>query len=447
LAACNGSGLAALAWGVSSRAMNELENYASAGMLLGGAVALVIVLGVLAVLLQGILYICQPNQVLIFSGRKHRLPDGSVVGFKMLQGGRGYRIPLIEKVSTLDMRIFPVQIAVNNAYSKGGIPLTIQAIANVKISGDPVLMANAAERFLGMSVYQIAEVAQQTLEASLREVLSQLTPEEVNQDRLKFAEHLVKTAQDDFDKLGLHLDVLKVQHVSDDQQYLVNLGRARIASMLRDAENAENAANQAIAEAEAANRQRAETAQKQSEAQVLQKKNLFAGELAKLEAEAKSIENEAAVAAETERSKAEQELQGLRAEFEKLRLACDVILPAEAKRKAEELAAQGDASPLVETGKARALALQALSQQWSAAGEDGREVYVLNHLKEIAQAAVQRTAATQIQELNIVDGGDGSSFIAFVSGFPAVVSKLMEETGKAVGVDIPALLKPGKAGA
>jgi flotillin len=423
------------------------EGAALAAILLGGAFLLLILFAAIAMLLQRILYVCPPNQVLIFSGRKHTLPDGSQVGYKLVHGGRGYRVPVLEAVSSLDMRIFPVQVSVQNAYSKGGIPLSIQAIANVKISSSPSLIRNAAERFLGMSVHQIAAVAQQTLEGTLREVLAQLTPEEVNEDRLKFAEHLIKNAQDDFDKLGLHLDVLKVQHVADEQQYLANLGRARIAAMLRDAENAENSANQSIAEAQAASRQRAETAQKQAEAQVLQKKNLFAAELAKLEAQAKSIENESVVAAETERSTAEQELQGLRAEFEKLRLECDVVLPAQAKRRAEELGAQGAAAPLVETGKARAAALAVLAAEWAAAGHDGREIYVLNHLRTIAEAAVQRTASTQIAELSIVDGGDGSTFASFVGGFPAVVSKVMQETGRAVGVDVAAMLGTRKAGA
>jgi flotillin len=423
------------------------EGAASAALLIGGAIAVVLGLAVLALIIQRFLYICAPNEVLIFSGRKTRLPDGSVVGFKVVQGGRAYRIPLLENVSRLDMRLFPVQVSVNNAFSKGGIALAIQAIANVKISSDPVLIGNAAERFLGVSMHQLAEVAQQTLEASLREVLSQLTPEEVNEDRLKFAEHLVKSARDDFDKLGLHLDVLKVQHVADEQQYLVNLGRARIAGMLRDAENAENAANQTVAEAQAANRQRAETVHKQAEGQVLQKKNLFAAEMAKLEAEAKSIENEASVAAETARATAEQELQGLRGEYEKLRLECDVVLPAQAKRKAEELAAAGDAAPLMETGKARAAALQALAQEWNVAGPEGREVYVLQQLTRITEAAIARAANTQVQELNVIDGGDAGSYTAFVAGFPAVVSRVMEETGKAVGVDIPALLRGRKAGA
>src|SRR5207247_2578292 len=107
-----------------------------------------------------------------------------------------------------------------------------------KVASDPAHVRNAVERFLGASMTQIALVARQTLEGVLREVLAQLTPEEVNQDRLKFAESLVQNAKDDFEKLGLQLDVLKVQHVSDDQQYLANLGRARIAMMIRDAQNA-----------------------------------------------------------------------------------------------------------------------------------------------------------------------------------------------------------------
>src|SRR4029453_1377420 len=160
------------------------------------------------------------------------------------------------------------------------------------------------------------------------------------EDRVEVAESLKANAQDDFDKLGLELDVLKVQHVADEQQYLQNLGRARIALMIRDAQNAENEANQKIAEEQASARQRAESAQKKAEATVLTKRNQLRAELAKMEAQAKSIENEAAIAAETARSTAEQELQRLRGELEKLRLECDVVLPAAAARQASEARAR-----------------------------------------------------------------------------------------------------------
>src|SRR5579859_4299822 len=193
---------------------------AELAMLLGAAVGLVLLLFVVTFILSRFLYICAPNQILIFSGRKHRLPDGTTVGFKVIHGGRAFRMPLLEQVSRMDVRLYGVEVGVQNAFSKGGIPLTVHAIANVKIATDPRHVRQAVERFLGMEPAAIMMVARQTLEGVLREVLSQLTPEEVNEDRLKFAETLVRNAKDDFDKLGLQLDVLKVQHVSDDQKYL-----------------------------------------------------------------------------------------------------------------------------------------------------------------------------------------------------------------------------------
>ncbi len=420
----------------------------TATMLLAGAIALVVAFALFVSLMSRFFYVCRPNEILIFAGRKHRLPDGTEVGYKILHGGRGLRIPLLETVSRMDMRLFPVEVAVAAAYSKGGIPLTVNAIANVKVASDPLLVRNAVERFLGTSMQQIAVVAQQTLEGVLREVLSQLTPEEVNQDRLKFADSLVQNAKDDFDKLGLELDVLKVQHVADDQLYLQNLGRARIAGMIRDAQNAENQANQRIAEEQAAARQRAESAQKQAEAMVLQKKNGVRGELARLEAQAKAIENEAEVAAQTARSMAEQDLQARRAELEKLRLECDVVLPAEARRLAEEAKARGAAAPTVEQGKAAAEALSMVASEWQAAGRDGRELYVLNQLRSFVEAAIARVSQTEIGELTLVDGGDGKALGALLAAFPNAVARVMEQTGAAIGVDVDALVgssKPGKA--
>jgi flotillin len=413
---------------------------ATAVSLLFLALGSVIALTLFIAIVRQFLYICRPNEVLLFAGRKHRLPDGAEVGYKVVRRGWALRTPLLETISRMDMRLLMVEVAVSNAYSKGGIPLSVHAIANVKLSSDPTHIRNAVERFLGMTPEQIADVARQTLEGVLREVLAQLTPEEVNEDRLKFAESLKANAQDDFDKLGLELDVLKVQHVADEQQYLQNLGRARIAMMIRDAQNAENEANQKIAEEQAGARQRAESAQKKSEALVLQKRNMLRGELAKMEAQAKSIENEATIAAETARSTAEQELQRLRAELEKLRLECDVVLPAEAARLAQEARARGEAAPLVENGKAAASALQSVAAEWKTAGKSGREVYLLQQLRSFVEAAVARVAQTQVDELSIVDGGDGQAYAAFVANFPAAVARVMAETARAVGVDIRSLL-------
>lgn len=411
-----------------------------------GAVGFVVLFFLVVIIARNFLFICRPNEILVFSGRRHLLPDGTTSGYKILHGGRGLRMPFLETVDRMDMRLMSVEVSVHNAYSRGGIPLSVHAIANVKIASSDVGVRNAVERFLGTSPDQITTAAQQTLEGVLREVVSQLTPEEVNEDRLKFAETLVENARDDLDKLGLELDVLKVQNVSDEQQYLKNLGRGRIATMLRDASNAENAANQAVSEAQALGRQAAETAQKKAETILLQKKNAYRGELAKLEAQAKQIENEAAIAAETERAIAEQELQALRAELEKLRLQCDVVLPAEAARKAQELRARGAAAPKIENGKAVAEALRLVAAEWTEGGAAAREVYLLQQLRTLVSAAVYRVAQTEVGEVQIVDGEGAEQYIDVLASYPAAVSRVLEETGRALGLDIPKLLGEGTPG-
>ncbi|MFO0676060.1 MAG: SPFH domain-containing protein [Polyangiaceae bacterium] len=421
-------------------AQEGVEAAASIAVALGGAFGVLLVFFAFLFVLRRFLYICAPNEILVFSGRKNRLADGSEVGFKVIQGGRAFRIPLLETVSRMDMRLLNVEVAVANAFSRGGIPLNVHAVANVKIASDPMHVGQAVERMLNKSSGQVALMARQTLEGVLREVLSQLTPEEVNEDRLKFAETLVANAKDDFDKLGLELDVLKVQHVADDQKYLMNLGRAQIANMLRDAQNAESEAEQIVKGEQAKAHQRAQTAIQQAEALVLQSRNAYRAEMAKLEAEAKAIENEATVAAETAKAKAEQELQGLRAELAKKRLHVETVLPAEAAAKASSAKARGDASPTVENGKATATALELVSKEWTQAGASGRELFVLQQLDTLVGAAVARVRAMQVASLEIVDGGDAESVNAVLASFPVGVMRVLEETTGALGVDLRELV-------
>jgi len=404
------------------------------------AVLVVVLFWVGVLILNQLLCICGPNEILVISGRRHVLGDGSKVGYKVLHGGRGIRIPILEEINRMDTRIIPVMVEVKNAYSKGGIPLIVHAIANVKISTHPELVRNAIERLLNVASADIASVARQTLEGVLREVVAELTPEEVNEDRLKFAATLMRNAKDDFDKLGLELDVLKVQSVSDEQGYLKSLGRALIANMIRDAENAENRAQQIIAEAEAEARQRADTATKQAETTVLMQQNLLRTELAKFEAEAKAVENEAAFAEQTARAEAEQELQLLRAELARKRLEVEVTIPAEAQRRATEAHARAEAAPALEAGKATAQALRLLSEQWGHAGGLGRELYVLQHLDELVGHAAARVESSRLGELSVVDGGDGQSFARAVAMYPAAVASVMQAVGVVLGTDMRRIL-------
>src|SRR3954463_4876304 len=79
-------------------------------------------------------YVCSPNEVLIFSGRTFPLPggDGRMVGFRVVRGGRAMRVPIIEVVDKMALTNMPIELSVTNAFSKGGVPLNVVAVANIK---------------------------------------------------------------------------------------------------------------------------------------------------------------------------------------------------------------------------------------------------------------------------------------------------------------------------
>ncbi|MEE9385743.1 MAG: SPFH domain-containing protein [Nannocystaceae bacterium] len=403
---------------------------------------------------KGFLHICRSNEILIFTGRK-RLHNGVDLGpmiimsrgasaqvatYPGLGKGRAWRIPLLERVDRMDTRVMSTDIVVQNGYSKGNIPLRIHAIANVKIHSDPQLLRNAVERFLGRSSQEIRTVAQQTLEGALREVLAQMTPEEVNEDRLQFADNLVRAAQDDFDKLGLQLDTLKIQSVSDTTGYLDSLGRPRIAEALRDAENAENEAQQQVTVAEAELSRRSEVAQAAAETEVVKVKNQLARIRAELDGEARAAEEEAVAAAKTARADAERGLQEARQELEGRRLEAEVIIPAEAQKKADTIRAKGDAAPTVENGAAAVEVLRVTSEAWKSMGPDAQQIWVIQHLEEIVSTVVENVKSIAVAEVNILDRGDGRGLASYAATYPRVVATVLRTLGETTGVDIPALL-------
>jgi len=405
------------------------------------AAALAAFVLILVGILRSLVRIAEPNTALVFSGPQYTQADGTERGYKVLQQGhRKLQIPILEKVDVMDMRLIPIDVRVENAYSAGNIPLQVRAIANVKIHSDERFIGDAVERFLGRSPQEIALVAQQTLEGALREVVATLTPEQVNTDRLAFAERLVDNAEDDLNKLGLHLDTLKIQHVHDDVGYLESLGRPRIAEAKRDAENAENEANQNIVEAQAASSERAQVAKAAAEKSILEKQNELRETKAKLEGYAQSVEREATAAAKTARALAEKELQEIRAVLEQKRLQAEVVIPAEARLEARSLLAVGDAAPTAETGAAQVRVLELMTDAWKAMGPQAREIYVIQHLEEIVGTVVENLESVNVQEVNVLDQGDGGGLSSYAATYPQMVTRVLREVGASTGVNIPEIL-------
>lgn len=408
-----------------------------------GGVALAGVLmlaGVGAVLsycfLRSFLCICKPNEVLVISGRKSKTADGQDVGYRVLAGGRAICIPILETVERMSVSTMPVQVEIKNAYAKGGTPLDIQAIANIKVSSDPNIVGNAIERFLGSKREEIIRVARETLEGNLRGVIATLTPEQVNEDRLEFAERISADVQRDLHKLGLEIDTFKIQSVADHVEYLRSLGRERIAMILRDAEMAESDAMEEANRIEAECEESAEVAMSVDRTVVREQENALRELKAKLERTAKSEEEVTIAAGREQRAKFEQKLQTVRAELERLRLQADEILPAEASRKAQMLIARGDAAPFAENAKAEASANTFLGEVWKDIGSDAPELLVIQQIEMILHEAVQIPGRLHLKKIHVVDNGDGRSLANLVNLYPDILVKFLESVNQTLGIDV-----------
>jgi flotillin len=403
----------------------------------GAGIALLMVF----VIFKSFLHIGRPNELLVFSGRERRLADGSSVGYReIIGGGWTWKRPILEKMDRMSLTAIPIEITTTGAYSKGGIPLNVHAVANVKVASDRRYVKNAIERFMGRDPNEIKRVAKETLEGHLRGVLAQLTPEEVNEDRLKFATEMVNEAEIDFMKLGLHLDTFKIQNVSDDVNYLDSIGRSEIAQVVRDAEISEsdNKAEAKIAEAEAT--ETANVAVQQSEEAILAKGNEFRELKGKLDADVSAATKQAAKAAAQARAKAEIELQDLRRQVEKLRLQADVVLPAEADRQVAVFEARGNAASIEEEGRAMAAVLQMMTDTWKTAGSDAKDIFQIQQLEQVLQTVVERVHHLDISEVTLLDGGDGQALPRHIASYPAMVRQVLEELHASTGVDVTGIL-------
>ncbi len=417
--------------------IQEGSGIATTIIIAGGlAIGLLILLGII----KNLLYICPPNQVLIFSGRRHRMPDGTVRGFRTLFGGRGLRVPLLEKVHWMSLNVMEVPITVRGAYSKGGIALNVDSVAMIKISSDPTVIGNAIERFLGRDPEEIRRVAKETLEGHLRGVLAKLTPEEVNEDRLKFAATLSEESEEDLTKLGIHLDTLKVLHISDEVQYLNSIGRKAIAEVIRNAEMAESDAKRDAEQTEAENLARAQVTQAKTEAQIIQMQNDLRRIKADLEAQVMSEEERSLAAAREARARAEQELQKVRSELAELALMADEIIPAEAERESKEYAARGEAAEILERGRAVTRTLEVLQAAWVKAGDNAMRIYLIEDIEKILTAASQGVTKLNISNLNMIDSGTGETLASYISAYPAMLDSIFQAIAKTTGINIPEVI-------
>jgi flotillin len=378
------------------------------------------------------LYVCSPSEVLIFSGRRWKTPDGKEVGFRVVRGGRGMRVPLIELVDRMQLTNMAIELAVQGAYSKGGVPLNVTAIANIKIPSEEPLLHNAIERFLGYDQRQIMLIAKDTLEANLRGVIAELTPEETNQKKVVFQQKLIEEADRDLQRLGLVLDNLQIQNISDDVGYLTSVGRVRGATVRRDAAIGEVRARATALVQKAQNTMNAEIAKIDADIQVARKENERRIVEATTKREAVIAEVRGQVLAQVAEARAQLKAWDARTEQVRRKLEADVVAPADAERQKAEADAKAQASQVVAQGRAAAAAVTALAEAYKASGVRGRDALLLQKLVPVFDQLASTLREIKVDRLVVLGGGAGN-------GGGSVVKALIganEQVRAATGVDL-----------
>jgi flotillin len=356
-------------------------------------IVLVVVLGlIIAMWLFAKNYIkVSPNLVAVLSGRKRKLPDGRIVGYRLVRGGAALRFPLLEKVEYLMLNVFTIPLEIKRAYTLKGVPVSVKAVANVKIKSDDTSLQAAAERFLGMTHDQIQRVIFQTLEGHLRSILGTLTVEEVNSDRQSFAQKLTSEAAVDLEKMGIGVDVLTIQEISDEEEYLNALGKRRTAEVKRDAAVGEAEATRDAKIKSSLALQEGEKAKFSAEAEIAQAQRDFAIRQAQYQAEIETQKAKAGQAGPLAEAGAKQSVVAEEVKVERIRtqemisvqeqevarkqkeLEATVIKPAEAERQAAIVRAEASkqASILEAEGKRAALIAMAEAEQEKLRREGG----------------------------------------------------------------------------
>jgi flotillin len=210
-----------------------------AAYVIGGVIAVVIVLFMLLGLWASRYTKVGPNQVLVISGRKRQIidPDGTArdVGFRIVKGGGRFVWPVYEKVDILSLELLTIDVQTPEVYTSKGVPVKVDGVAQIKVKGDDISIATAAEQFLSKGVDDIKNIAMQTLEGHLRAILGTMTVEEIYQNRDAFAQKVQEVAAGDMANMGLGIVSFTIRDIRDTQGYLDALGKPRIAQVKRDA--------------------------------------------------------------------------------------------------------------------------------------------------------------------------------------------------------------------
>ncbi len=216
---------------------------------------------------------------------------------RILIGRAGWRVPFFERVDKLSLRVMQVDVKTSEAVPTNEfINVTVDGVANIKISSDPELLKKASESLLGMSRQELISLVTQVLEGNMREIVGSVGLKEMVQDRQGVAKKITENVVPDMQKLGIEVVNFNIQNFKDGAGTIENMGIDNVEQIRKNAQIAKANAQRDIAIANANAEQEANAVKVQAEKQIAEQNAELAVQQAdmKVRADTKRAEADAA---------------------------------------------------------------------------------------------------------------------------------------------------------
>jgi flotillin len=169
-----------------------------------------------------------PNEALIVYGFR---------GPRVIKGHATMIFPVVEHCRQLSLELMSFDVAPQqDLYTRQGVAVTVEAVAQIKVRSDQESILTAAEQFLTKTPDQREGLIRLVMEGHLRGIIGQLTVEQIVKEPEMVAERMRSTCADDMSKMGLEVVSFTIREVRDKNEYITNMGRPDIARIRRDAE-------------------------------------------------------------------------------------------------------------------------------------------------------------------------------------------------------------------
>ena len=158
-------------------------------------------------------------------------------GTRIVKGHGTVIFPMIESCRELSLELMSFDVAPQqDLYTKQGVAVTVEAVAQIKVKSDPESIQTAAEQFLTKTPPQREGLIRLVMEGHLRGIIGQLTVEQIVKEPEMVADRMRSTCADDMNKMGLEVISFTIKEVRDKNEYIVNMGRPDVARIKRDAD-------------------------------------------------------------------------------------------------------------------------------------------------------------------------------------------------------------------